>query len=157
MDFFCLLLYPAFTSFEAWSRKKSKKSHAKSLYIRYMKPRSSSFQVCNSIEALLLSRSTKENLKDVLIVESEYFSFNMLMFLKGIHKVVFIFYYSNNNKKGKKRKAFFFSFFSFLSLFFGGCQNEQLHRIPLSRSIHSSSNSNSMSEFSNLLLIVFKR
>ena len=61
----------------------------------------------------------QKNSKDVLIVESEYSFFNMLTFLKGIHKVVFIFYYSNNNKKGKKRKTFFFSFSFEFILFFG--------------------------------------
>ena len=45
------------------AKKKSKKSHIKSLNICYMKPRSSPFQVCNSIKVLLLSRSTKKRIQ----------------------------------------------------------------------------------------------
>ena len=75
------------------------------------------------------------------------------MFTKSIHKVVFFFRITTSIKKEKKRKMYSFSLFHSTYLFFWGRQNEQLHRIPLSRLIHSSSNSNNVFD----LFVVFKR
>ena len=144
--YFCLLLYPAFTLFKSLKSKKSKKSHTKSLYICYVKPRSSPFQVCNSIKALLLSRSTKES-------NWRFDCWIGILLLWSVdvynkHPQGCLFFMVTTVIKKEKRGKYSFLFFIRIYLFFWSCQNERLHRIPLSRLIHYSRNSNNMFNFS---------
>ena len=123
--------------------------------ICYLKARSTPFQVCNFIEVTLLSRSTTESTRrfELLKVNTSFLICWCLQ--KGSTRSTFFFMTTTIIKEEKRGRYSFSPFYLNLS-FFSSRQNEQLHRIPLLRFIHSSSNSNSMFDFFSLLSLYSK-